>query len=287
MKFPARVGRSGELKNSCQDHASRHFQAAVQWLRRASRSRPGRTVAYYERARYERARAPYGAAFFAAAAQKLGLDRSQRLLDVGAGPGILAIGFKRYCREVVGVDPEPGMVEAAHAAAGRADVAITFIEGRFEDVAASPGAFDVTIGRAIHLLDPELARAALDRVLASRGKVLVCHASRVKDGRNPRLQAFDTVRDHWKGERTVHDLHAFFAGGPFVPSATISVEGTYAVPLERFVDRLLSMSTSSPERLGDKVPAMKDAMRDALAPFAVGGIIEDVVEARAEVLARA
>ena len=91
------------------------------------------TVAYYESAR-----APYGAAFFTAAAKKLELDRSQRLLDVGAGPGILAIGFKPYCREVVGVDPEPGMVEAARAAADRADVAITFIEGRFEDVAAKP-----------------------------------------------------------------------------------------------------------------------------------------------------
>ena len=95
------------------------------------------------------------------------------------------------------------------------------------------------------------------------------------------------MRDRWRGERTAHDLHAFFAGGPFVPSATISVEGTYAVPPERFADRLLSMSTSSPERLGDKIPAMKDAMREALAPFAVGGMIEDVVEARAEVFARA
>ena len=73
------------------------------------------TVAYYESAR-----PPYGAAFFEAIALQLGLDGSQRLLDVGAGPGVLAIGFAPYCREVVGVDPEPGMVEAARAAAERA-----------------------------------------------------------------------------------------------------------------------------------------------------------------------
>ncbi len=241
------------------------------------------TVAYYESAR-----APYGAAFFTAAAQTLGLDRSQRLLDVGAGPGVLAIGFRPDCREVVGVDPEPGMVEAARAAADRAGVAITFIEGRFEDVAARLGAFDlVTIGRAIHWLDPGPARMALNRAVAPQGKVLVCHASSVKDGRNPWLQAFDAVRDRWKDDRPAHDPHAFFAGGSFVPSATIRVEATYAVPLERFADRLLSMSTSSPERLGDKVPAMKDAMREALAPFAAGGMIEEVVEARAEVFVRA
>ena len=115
----------------------------------------------------------------------------------------------------------------------------------------------------------------------------MCRASSVTDGRNRWLDAFNAVRDRWRDDRPAHDLHAFFAGGSFVPSATIGVEGTYAVPLERLADRLLSMSTSSPERLGDKVPAMKDAMREALAPFAVGGMIEDVVEARAEVFVRA
>src|ERR1700722_6532623 len=108
------------------------------------------TVAYYESAR-----PPYDAGFFAAVAQQLGFDRSQRLLDVGAGPGILAIGFAPYCREVVGVDPEPGMVEAARAAAERVGATVSFIEGRFEDAAAKLGAFDlVRIGRAIHWLNP-------------------------------------------------------------------------------------------------------------------------------------
>jgi len=154
------------------------------------------TVAYYESARPE-----YGAAFFAAVARELGFDRSQRLLDVGAGPGILAIGFAPACGEVVGVDPEPAMIEAARAAAGRAGVAATFIEGRFEDMAASLGAFDVvTIGRAIHWLDPDPARVALDRVVAPRGRILVCNAGSVEDGRNPWLEAFNAVRDRWKDD---------------------------------------------------------------------------------------
>ena len=241
------------------------------------------TVAYYENAR-----PPYGAAFFAAVARELGFDRSQRLLDIGAGPGILAIGFAPACREVVGVDPEPAMVEAARSAAVRAGVAVKFIDGRFEDLAANLGAFDVvTIGRAIHWLDPDPARKALDRVVKPRGKILVCHASSVDDGRNPWLGAFKAIRDRWRDDRPAYDPDVFFAGGPFVPRGTISVETATTVPVERLADRILSMSTSSPERLGDDVPAMRSAMREALAPFAADGKIEDIVEAQADVFDRA
>jgi SAM-dependent methyltransferase len=241
------------------------------------------TVAYYENAR-----PPYGAAFFAAVAEKLGLDRNQRLLDVGAGPGMLALGFRPYCRQVVGVDPEPGMVEAARAAAERSELTATFIEGRFEDAATKLGAFDlVTIGRAIHWLDREAARASLDRALAPRGRVLVCGASSVKDGRNPWLETFNAVRDRWKGDRPSRDHRSFFADRQFTRTGTIRVERTHALSIERLVERVLSMSTSSSERLGDEVPAMKSAMREKLAPFASDGMIKDIVEARAEVFERA
>lgn len=237
------------------------------------------TVAYYERAR-----APYGAGFFAAAAETLGLDRSQRLLDVGAGPGLLAIGFAPYCGQVVGVDPEPAMIEAAREAAGRAGVALRLIEGRFEHLADELGAFDVvTIGRALHWLDPEPARAGLERVVARRARVLVCGASSVKDDRNPWLETFERVRDRWKGDRPAHDHGAFFADGRFASRGKIRVEASQRIPVERLADRILSMSTTSPERLGDGVPEMRRILREALAPFAPDGSLEEIVEARAEV----
>ena len=241
------------------------------------------TVAYYENAR-----PPYGAAFFAAVARELGFNRSQRLLDIGAGPGLLAIGFAPYCGEVVGVDPEPAMVAAARSAGTRAGVAVEFIDGRFEDLAAGLGAFDVvTIGRAIHWLDPRPARTALDRVVKPLGRILVCHASSVDDGRNPWLGAFKAIRNRWRDDRPKRDRDVFFAGGPFVPRGTISVETAATFPVERLADRILSMSTSSPERLGDNVPAMRSAMREALASFATEGEILDIVEAQAEVFERA
>ena len=115
----------------------------------------------------------------------------------------------------------------------------------------------------------------------------MCHASSVKDGRNPWLETFNAVRDRWKGDRPSRDHDTFFADGQFTRTGTIRVEGTYTVPIERLVERVLSMSTSSSERLGDEVPAMKSAMREKLAPFAAAGMINDTVEARAALFERA
>jgi len=177
---------------------------------------------------------------------------------------------------------------AARSAGAGAGVAVEFIDGRFEDLAAGLGAFDVvTIGRAIHWLDPGPARTALDRVVKPLGRILVCHASSVDDGRNPWLGAFKAIRNRWRDDRPKRDRDVFFAGGPFVPRGTISVETAATFPVERLADRILSMSTSSPERLGDNVPAMRNATREALASFATEGEILDIVEAQAEVFERA
>src|SRR5215475_3979812 len=103
---------------------------------------------------YEEYRPPYPAEFFQAVAQRLALSRQQSLIDLGTGPGLLALGFAAYAGRVVGVDPEPNMLAAARAAAARAGVDVTFVEGRAEDLPDTVGGFDVvTIGRALHWMD--------------------------------------------------------------------------------------------------------------------------------------
>jgi predicted RNA methylase len=64
---------------------------------------------------YEQYRPPYPAEFFQAVAQRLTLSRQHALIDLGTGPGLLALGFAPYAGRVVGVDPEPEMLAAARA----------------------------------------------------------------------------------------------------------------------------------------------------------------------------
>jgi ribosomal protein L11 methyltransferase len=70
-----------------------------------------------------------------------------RVLDVGTGSGILAIGAaKRGAREVVGVDTDPLSVRAASENAASNDVTLVVRQGSAADVA---GTFDVVLANLV------------------------------------------------------------------------------------------------------------------------------------------
>ena len=69
---------------------------------------------------YEKLRPPYPAEFFRNVAQRLRLGKEHALIDLGTGPGLLALGFAPYVGRIVGVDPEPAMLAATKKAAADA-----------------------------------------------------------------------------------------------------------------------------------------------------------------------
>ena len=89
-----------------------------------------------------RHRAPYPPDLLARVAELCGLASGARLLDLGCGPGPLAVGFARLGLEVVAIDPEPAMLEAAAAAssiAGSGSTATTSSPSRAKPTASGPG----------------------------------------------------------------------------------------------------------------------------------------------------
>src|ERR1035437_3644980 len=75
---------------------------------------------------YARYREPYSQEFFRTAGEQLALRGDEALLDIGCGPAPLAIGFAPFVASCTGLDPEPGMIEAARAAVEQARVGIMF-----------------------------------------------------------------------------------------------------------------------------------------------------------------
>jgi len=211
-------------------------------------------------------RPPYPAEFFRDVAKKLGFGKQHRLIDLGTGPGLLALGFAPYVGRIVGVDPEPAMLAAAREAAGRASQAFTLIEGKAEDLAGDVGPFDVvTIGRALHWMDRDAISARLERLVAPNGAILVCSSYSAADRRNPWLDEYNKARRFWSaaslwseggGERTHRDLATFFRGTRFHVADVIKVETSHEISVRDLARRVLTFSSSSPDVLGDRVDAM-------------------------------
>jgi ubiquinone/menaquinone biosynthesis C-methylase UbiE len=236
---------------------------------------------------YAAHREPYPLAFFAAAADALKLSGREALIDLGTGPGVLALGFAPYVQRVLGVDPEPAMVAAARKAAQQAEVAFPVLNGRAEDLDADLGPFDiVTIGRALHWMEREPTLAALERITAPRAHILICGSSSSKA--NPWRAAYDAVTRAWSGgrgeeHRRVHEH--FFDGSRFARMADIRVEHAQEITAEALFARALTRSTTSLAVLGDRVDAFKAELLAALAPFFADGANRELLEARAWVFA--
>ena len=73
-------------------------------------------------AHYVRGRLPYAPNLAEVLADTLGLDGRGRLLDVGCGPGIIALLLAHHFESVVGLDPDPDMLAEAARLARERDV---------------------------------------------------------------------------------------------------------------------------------------------------------------------
>ena len=112
----------------------------------------------------------------------------------------------------------------------------------------------------------EPIRAVLNGVVARNGRILICRAASIADGRNRWLPADEAARSNWTeepGDRYGRDPDVFFAGTRFCRVETITVELEQKIPIERLIDRVLSLSASSPARLGNEVRDMRAALRAA------------------------
>jgi SAM-dependent methyltransferase len=237
---------------------------------------------------YEQFRPPYPPEYFRTVAQKLGFSKQNALIDLGTGPGLLALGFAPYVGRIVGVDPEPAMLEAARKAAARAGQGFTLIEGKAEALPADIGTFDVvTVGRALHWMERKAIAALFERLVAPAGAIVICSARSAADGRNSWLDEFNAARRFWsgssEGERHRQDFEAVFQGTRFRLTDSITVESSHEIGVSDLAQRVLTFSTSSPQVLGDKANAMLHDIEQRLLPFSRDGVLTEIVLSRADV----
>lgn len=240
---------------------------------------------------YARFREPYPPEFFKTVAEQLRLCGNETLLDIGCGPGLLAIGFAPLVERCTGLDPEAAMIAAAKDAAVDAGVTLDLIMGRIEEFPTTQTYDLITIGRALHWLDRNASLAVLDRiVIPDSGRILICGASSVETPDTLWVKAYEEVRRAWSSEpdekRHRIDGKEWFAGSCFSAIGETSVTERRQVTIADLIGRALSKSNTSPEVVGDGKPKFEAELAAELEPFAQRGVLVEQIVARASIFGR-
>ncbi len=237
---------------------------------------------------YERGRLPYAPGFAETLVTALGLDGRGRLLDVGCGPGIVALALARCFSEVVGIDPDEDMLAEAGRRAGRQGVTnARWVAARAEDLPAGLGEFRaVAFAQSFHWTDRDRVAATVLDMLEPGGAFV--HMSDLKDPppdpRAPPLphpvppaaQISELVRDYLGPVRRAGQ-GALLSGTPSREDRVLAGAGfgqfeRHIVPAGQVVTRtaddivawVFSRSDSAPHLFGDRLEDFERDLRAML-----------------------
>ena len=241
---------------------------------------------------YARYRVPYPAALLARIRSRYRLDGAGRLLDLGCGTGQLSLPLAPDVAEIVGLDPEPDMLNEADAEAARAGVTnARWLVGRDSDLDhlfPERGAFRlVTIGRAFHRMAQEATLRSLDRLVETTGGVvLVGDREPIWHGSAPwQLLVRQTIR-RWLGQERrdgagfvqPHEpFEVYLARSAFRETEFVEYEWRRDVTVDEIVGYLYSTSYCSLGLLGDQRNNFERELRQALLALDPQGLFTEEV----------
>jgi SAM-dependent methyltransferase len=227
-------------------------------------------------------------------ADLVGLNGSQTVLDLGTGPGFLALDFYPFAGKVIGVDPEPEMLNAARRNAAKAGVSIEFVGGSSGDLGPQFGRLHlVTIGRAFHWMDRPRTLEVLDQLIEPTGGVALFQESYPVVPVNDWHPSFQAILDYYgaadPARERIHgnkDHETVLLDSAFSHLERIAVFERRHTSIEHLVDRSLSYARAWEGRPGSRLKDMALEVRDAVEPYATNGHVPEILEGTALIARR-
>ncbi len=228
---------------------------------------------------YRDSRLPYLKEFFAEVADVTHLA-GKDLLDLGCGPGEVALGLAPYAKAVTALDAEQPMLDELARRAGTAGHEIRMVHARAEEAPLDLGQFTlITTGMSHSFMYSPGTFERLERWLLPGGRIALF--ANTGDPTEDWAKIFHTIRrTHARADLRmlkVIEPEDFFSGTGFVPDGMLRTAGRHKVTLEQLLHRALAYSSSTPAALGEAaIRQMLAELGSALAPyFRDGPVTED------------
>jgi SAM-dependent methyltransferase len=247
---------------------------------------------------YERGRLPYAPGLADVVERRLGLDGRGRLLDVGCGPGTVALRLVGLFEAVVGLDPDPEMLAfASRAATERGIPSATWIRRRAEALPAGLGHFRVvTFAASFHWMDRPRVASAVATMLDRDGAVMQVDAPGYRPEERsaaarqgslpfplPPDDALDQLRRRYLGDdrRAGQSIRNTSPGGEddvfqqagFLPAVTVTVPDQRVIQrtIDDVVASVFSTSSTAPHLFGDRRQDYERDLREILSQASPAG----------------
>lgn len=250
------------------------------------------TVPYY--ARY---RLGYPTRLIERVISLVGLKLGDAVLDLGTGPGLLAVPFAAAGFRVTAADPEPAMLAAAKQAANDAGVTLELWLGGSGELTPGMGPYRlVTMGRSFHWMDRARTLAMLDQLISPDGAIALFQDNAPKTAENAWREVLREVENQY-GRGAGPHIAAFQApdyrthASHLLDSAFCVLDGLsvvirHSITVDEIVGRAFSMSTCSREKLGERAVAFEAELRAALGRHSPSGTFTEIAEIVALVATR-
>lgn len=247
---------------------------------------------------YSIGRPPYSELLADTISRELSLDHRGRLLDVGCGPGVLVLELACLFREVLGLDPNAGMLREGQRLCQQVGVDnVRWVQALAEDIPVlGVGSFRVvTFGQSFHRVRRlEVAEIVYDLLEPGGSLVLISHEVDGRpqpDGpgypRVPHEEIRELVVSHL-GEGTRHYLTCWNEGHParfedtlsqtrFRSSRTVYAPGRPGLirDIDSVVADCFSKSYSAPRLFGEDRAEFESDLRSLLRQHSSTGLFWD------------
>ena len=237
---------------------------------------------------YDRFRAPYAPEAIDFIVEHYKLSKGVRALDLGCGPGVIAIPLSHAVREVAAVDSDADMIaEGRRLAALRGRHNIEWLESGAEDVTLGAEPFQVaTIGQAFHWMERDKVLRKLAILIADGGGLAL-----VNPGKRRPQESWEPIADQviakFLGPRTRHPKSnprepehepALLRSEYFSNFTAHEFPSTITRDINSIVGCLYSISSSARPLFGGNAKAFEAELKKALLSLNPAGVFDEHLE---------